>query len=275
MRNSGAFPRSARRTQRRSWYRRAASLLGRRLPTLRRHDRRRTHGGLFAGAILFESLGRAHGGLRFRLGMGTEVGRSVLERQLVTVLLLRVSYICGAIQSLRSGTCEARSTPRLCQSVRTGNASVHHANRSCHHNLPWREMALLPSRDESGRPYCSRCGCHQQIDCEFTHATDSESSTGHQMIQTWSLALLSTVLTLTGCASTRAGGPTHVAPVGAQTADGVQCRMQRITGTLVPTRVCTTRAEREAEQRRAQGVQDSLTRSPSALCPAGVNCAGH
>jgi hypothetical protein len=79
---------------------------------------------------------------------------------------------------------------------------------------------------------------------------------------------------LSGCALRQPARPLVVVSADAQTPSGVQCRMERITGSLVATRMCTTPEQRDLMRRRVQRVQDDLNRSPAALCPAGVDCVG-
>jgi len=87
-------------------------------------------------------------------------------------------------------------------------------------------------------------------------------------------ALTATAL-LSGCTLSHPARPVVTTAGSISSINGLVCHMEKLTGTLLATRVCTTQAEREAMQERAQGVQDALTRSPAALCPQGVNCVGH
>ena len=77
-----------------------------------------------------------------------------------------------------------------------------------------------------------------------------------------------------GCALRQPARPLVAVSANAQAPSGVQCRMQRITGSLVATRICTTLEQRDLMRRRVQRVQDDLNRSPAALCPVGVDCVG-
>ena len=53
----------------------------------------------------------------------------------------------------------------------------------------------------------------------------------------------------------------------------VQCRTERVTGSLVATRLCTTAAQREAISRSTQDARDSMNKAlvpPD--CPSGGSC---
>jgi len=63
----------------------------------------------------------------------------------------------------------------------------------------------------------------------------------------------------------------HFVP-GPALASGVQCQTQRVTGELVPARVCTLRSQRDAQQQGAQDARDFLTRQPIAACPGTPGC---
>jgi hypothetical protein len=75
------------------------------------------------------------------------------------------------------------------------------------------------------------------------------------------------------CAPHPARRPVALPPI-VRAGGSVECHMERITGSLVATRVCTTKTQRDLMRRRVQTMHDVLTRSPSTLCPAGADCIG-
>jgi hypothetical protein len=52
----------------------------------------------------------------------------------------------------------------------------------------------------------------------------------------------------------------------------MQCDVHRITGTLVATRVCTLKSQREAIQQGTRDARDFLDRQVIAACPGGPGC---
>jgi len=58
----------------------------------------------------------------------------------------------------------------------------------------------------------------------------------------------------------------HFVP-GPALAQELQCQTQRVTGELVPTRVCTMKAQRDANQQGAQDMRDFLNRQVIPPCP--------
>jgi hypothetical protein len=55
-------------------------------------------------------------------------------------------------------------------------------------------------------------------------------------------------------------------------ADEVQCQMQRVTGTLLATRVCTSKSQRDALKQSTQDARDFLDRQVIAACPGSPGC---
>jgi hypothetical protein len=74
-----------------------------------------------------------------------------------------------------------------------------------------------------------------------------------------------------GCAS-RAAAPPSTAQV-ASAADDIQCRMESVTGSLLKTRVCLTKAQRDAQQAETDQTKQ-LMKNPQAGCqrPNGQPC---
>lgn len=67
--------------------------------------------------------------------------------------------------------------------------------------------------------------------------------------------------------------PEQRAPAGtAALPKDVQCEVHRITGSLVATRVCTIKSQREAIQQSVQDARDFLDRQVIAACPGGPGC---
>jgi hypothetical protein len=53
---------------------------------------------------------------------------------------------------------------------------------------------------------------------------------------------------------------------------GVQCRNERLTGTLIARRICTTQAQRDAMASGTQATMDNLNRQPIPACPGLPGC---
>lgn len=58
----------------------------------------------------------------------------------------------------------------------------------------------------------------------------------------------------------------HFVP-GPALAQELQCQTERVTGELVPTRVCTFKSQRDASQQGAQDMRDFLNRQVIPPCP--------
>lgn len=63
----------------------------------------------------------------------------------------------------------------------------------------------------------------------------------------------------------------HFVP-GPELAKGVQCQTEKVTGELVPTRVCTLKSQRDAAEQGAQDARDFLNRQPIGACPGTPGC---
>jgi hypothetical protein len=55
---------------------------------------------------------------------------------------------------------------------------------------------------------------------------------------------------------------------------GLQCHTERITGSMIDTRVCTTPAQREAMGIQTRSMQNTLNQQQIATCPGSPGC-GH
>jgi len=74
------------------------------------------------------------------------------------------------------------------------------------------------------------------------------------------------VLALCACASRPAAVGSASLPHGA---GDVQCHIEPVTGSLLKTRVCLTKAQREARQAMTDEMKDALQRQRSIACPNG------
>lgn len=63
----------------------------------------------------------------------------------------------------------------------------------------------------------------------------------------------------------------HFVP-GPALAKELECQTQRVTGELVATRVCTFKAQRDANAQGAQDARDFLIRQPIGACPGTPGC---
>jgi hypothetical protein len=54
--------------------------------------------------------------------------------------------------------------------------------------------------------------------------------------------------------------------------EDIQCRSEHVTGSLIATRVCTTKSQREAIQQGTQAAHDFLDRQVIAACPGTPGC---
>ncbi|MBS0373828.1 MAG: hypothetical protein JSR73_04575 [Proteobacteria bacterium] len=62
-------------------------------------------------------------------------------------------------------------------------------------------------------------------------------------------------------------------PAGASSvASDVQCTTERPTGSMLPVRVCTTKAERAAIDRATRETNQALQRLPGRACPGTPGC---
>jgi hypothetical protein len=74
-----------------------------------------------------------------------------------------------------------------------------------------------------------------------------------------------------GCALHRATPTPHAGSVARNDAD-LQCASEHITGTLIPTRVCTVKSQRDATQKNTQDVRDFLNKQVMPACPGSPGC---
>jgi hypothetical protein len=52
----------------------------------------------------------------------------------------------------------------------------------------------------------------------------------------------------------------------------VQCHSERLTGSLIASRVCTSKAQRSATELNTQSSRDALNRAPAPACPGTPGC---
>ena len=52
----------------------------------------------------------------------------------------------------------------------------------------------------------------------------------------------------------------------------LECHREHLTGSLIATQVCTTRAQREATQTNTRATRDALDRVLAPSCPGGPGC---
>jgi hypothetical protein len=79
--------------------------------------------------------------------------------------------------------------------------------------------------------------------------------------------LLAVSIIVAGCAAQSGKDPvanTNAAP-------DVQCQSEELTGSKIPRTVCTTKAQRDAQQARADSVRDAY-QHPGGTCRPGATC---
>jgi hypothetical protein len=86
------------------------------------------------------------------------------------------------------------------------------------------------------------------------------------LITTAALAAL-----LAGCATTAAKPKPQPVPAPLA-ARGVECRSERLTGTLIAATVCTTPAERQRQGDNTQQNKDWMSNPKAGPCPPNVAC---
>ena len=75
-----------------------------------------------------------------------------------------------------------------------------------------------------------------------------------------------------GCATLPpVSGPTTAEKVATAPPD-VQCHSEHLTGSLIASRVCTSKAQRNASERNTQLSRDALNRAPAKACPGTPGC---
>jgi hypothetical protein len=94
---------------------------------------------------------------------------------------------------------------------------------------------------------------------------------------TATLAALPLALVLVACAArpgapASAGAPAVAAAAASNAADDVQCTTERPTGSMLPVRVCTTKAQRTAIDRSTRDTTGAIQRLPGRACPGTPGC---
>lgn len=84
--------------------------------------------------------------------------------------------------------------------------------------------------------------------------------------------VLGALLATAGCAVKAPGRPVPPAAVPQVADAGIQCYKQHITGSLIATQVCTTKAQREGIQESTQDAKDFLNNQVIAACPGTPGC---
>jgi hypothetical protein len=82
-------------------------------------------------------------------------------------------------------------------------------------------------------------------------------------------------LALGGCATTtpESAQPTTAAPAVA--GNDVQCTNEKPTGSMLPVKVCTTKAQRGEIDSNTRATRDQIQRAHSPACPGTPGCATH
>jgi hypothetical protein len=75
-----------------------------------------------------------------------------------------------------------------------------------------------------------------------------------------------------GCANLPPLGETGTAEKVSAAPPDVQCHTERLTGSMIASRVCTSKAERSASERKTQSSRDALNRAPAPACPGTPGC---
>jgi uncharacterized lipoprotein YajG len=79
------------------------------------------------------------------------------------------------------------------------------------------------------------------------------------------LCPLAVLIIVSGCAAQ----PAKVASANAGT--DLQCRSEKLTGSLIPRSVCTTKEQRDRQQAEADNIRSHVL-SPMDPCRAGAGC---
>jgi hypothetical protein len=87
------------------------------------------------------------------------------------------------------------------------------------------------------------------------------------------VAVLLTALAA-GCHAPAPRPPPAAAPktVSSAKAEGIQCRTERLTGSLLPTRICTTKAQRDQQDANARAFRDAVNNENNPVCTTGPYC---
>jgi hypothetical protein len=84
--------------------------------------------------------------------------------------------------------------------------------------------------------------------------------------------VLGALLVTVGCTAMTPERPMHPTTVASAADASIQCHKQHITGSLIATKVCTTKAQRDGIQDSTQEAKDFLTHQVIAACPGTPGC---
>jgi len=74
-----------------------------------------------------------------------------------------------------------------------------------------------------------------------------------------------------GCATLPPVSETATAKKVATPPPDLQCHTERLTGSMIATRVCTSEAQRSAAEHNTQSSRDALNKAPARGCPTGTS----
>lgn len=86
------------------------------------------------------------------------------------------------------------------------------------------------------------------------------------------VTLLLVLAIASGCTTAPRRAPLAGAAAAAPAEKGLQCEMQRVTGSLVATRVCTLAPQRDQIKQSTQDARDFLDRQVIGACPGSPGC---
>jgi hypothetical protein len=75
-----------------------------------------------------------------------------------------------------------------------------------------------------------------------------------------------------GCATLPPVSETTAAEKIATEPADLQCHTERLTGSMIASRVCTTKAQRSASERNIRSFRDALNKAPAPACPSTPGC---
>ena len=84
--------------------------------------------------------------------------------------------------------------------------------------------------------------------------------------------VLGALLVTAGCTALAPERPVHPATVASAADAGIQCNRQHVTGSLITTQVCTTKAQRDGIEQSTQEAKDFFTNQVNAACPGTRGC---
>jgi len=84
--------------------------------------------------------------------------------------------------------------------------------------------------------------------------------------------VLGALLVTAGCTALAPERPVHPATVASAADASIQCNRQHVTGSLIATQVCTTKAQRDGIQQSTQEAKDFFTNQVNAACPGTRGC---